>query len=229
MSDTVVAEILQKISSGALSEGSQLPSEAVLCDQFGVSRSVIREAVRALSGKGFLISSQGSSTVVAPKVQWNVLDPEFLRTTSGLEFSTHLQEARSLLEPAMVRLAAERITPEQLKELRRIYEATEKTTDAEGHSRLDLAFHSLIAESTRNPVVVSLHGTLAGLGHRARMVISEVPGAIARANFWHKQVLEALEAYDAAAAGASMELHLRQVWQDQGDIPKKQEPMKKSP
>jgi DNA-binding FadR family transcriptional regulator len=214
MSDRIVADHLKLISTGELSEGEAVPAESALCASYGVSRSVVREAVRSLAAKGFLIASQGSATLVAPRNQWNVLDPVFLAVTSGREYFDQLQEARELFEPRMAQLAAQRITPDEVAMLAELEQRAEGMTDPLEHAELDLAFHALIATATRNAVVSSLHGMIAGLGHRTRSAAATVPGAIERATFWHQQVLAALRAGDASAAESAMALHIRQVHDD---------------
>ncbi|MBK5237911.1 MAG: FadR family transcriptional regulator [Actinomycetales bacterium] len=211
MSDRIVATIIKEISSGQLSEGESVPTESALSASFSVSRSVVREAVRALSAKGFVVANQGSSTVVAPRIHWNVLDPVFLELTGGNEYFGQLIEAREALEPRMAYLAAQRISPQTLNELDQITRLAAERQDAEEHARLDLAFHEAIAMATENAILSSLNTMIAGLGHRTRSVAARVPGAIERGNFWHLEILNALRAGDAVAAESAMRLHMRQV------------------
>jgi GntR family galactonate operon transcriptional repressor len=151
MSDVIVADQLRRISDGELSEGSALPAESALCASYGVSRSVVREAITSLSAKGFLIARQGSTTVVAPRIQWNVLDPKFLAVTTGAEYFEQLQEARECFEPRMARLAAERITDEEIEALTRLERAAGTPGPEVDHVGLDVEFHSLVAAATGTP------------------------------------------------------------------------------
>jgi Transcriptional regulators len=211
MSDRIVRDYLERIGSGQLAEGAPVPAESRVAEEYGVSRSVVREAVRSLAAKGFVIASQGSSTVVAPKPHWNVLDPDFLAVNTGEDFFDHLQQARELLEPSIVAVAVLNITDEQVDELEQLHRDFTSVTDPERHARFDVAFHEAIATATGNPVLVALHSLISGLGYRTRVRSAEIPGGVERASFWHAQIIEALRARNAADAESAMRLHLRQV------------------
>jgi DNA-binding FadR family transcriptional regulator len=211
MSDGIVAEFLQKIGAGEIPEGSPLPTEATLCGNYGVSRSVVREAIGALCAKGFIRVSQGSASTVAPRNQWHVLDSAFLELNSGREYFTYLQEARELLEPQIAALAAANALPEDLAELDALQREFDVANNPDHHAELDIRFHQAIAESTKNPVVASLHESISGLGYRTRLHSAAIPGAIERARFWHSRILECLIGQDSAGAKSAMRLHLRQV------------------
>jgi DNA-binding FadR family transcriptional regulator len=182
-----------------------------MASSYGVSRSVVREAIRTLAAKGFVVASQGSSSVVAQRTSWSVLDPEFLAVNSGEEFFGHLQEAREILEPSIIVVAVRRIDDEALAELAQRHQEFGEASDPDDHATRDIAFHAAIAEATNNPVLVSLHAMVSGLGYRTRTRSAELPGSIARAAFWHGEILAALQARDADAAESAMRLHLRQV------------------
>lgn len=211
MSDRIVADYLRRIGTGELGEGTALPAESALCAAYGVSRSVVREAIRSLAAKGFIIASQGSATVVAPRTRWSVLDPEFLAVNSVEEFFEHLQEARDLLEPSMIALAVRRITDSQVDELERLHAELTRHPGPEEHARLDIAFHAAIAAATGNPILAALHSLISGLGLRTRTRSAALPGGVERAAHWHGEIIAALRARDAVAAEAAMRAHLRQV------------------
>lgn len=212
-SDEIVADFLSKIGSGELLEGQSVPPESALCASYGVSRSVVREALRAVSAKGFLTISQGAVTQIAPKSRWNVLETDFLRVTGGEEFFAQLQEARDVLEPGIAGLAAERIELKEIEDMRQIQDEliAKGDSSAEIHAELDIEFHRAIASAAKNPVLMSLHDSISSLGLRQRQAAVAVEGAVGRAIFWHEQILKAIEAGDPAGAEAAMGLHMRQV------------------
>ena len=212
LSDQIVEDILRLIASEELVEGSAIPTESSLCTSYGVGRSVAREAGRSLAAKGFVIVRQGSSSVVAPRYLWNVLDPDFLNVAGGHDYFKELHEARELLEPQIASLAAGRATDtdiDELEVLTRQLRASED--DPVLHADLDIQFHELLASASKNPVLWSLHHSLVGLGHRQRQELAHRPGAIQRAAEWHEHIIEALKAHDAATASAAMRMHLNQV------------------
>ncbi len=212
LSNAIVTDYLRRIGSGEIEPGAALPPESLLCETYGVGRSVVREALQALDAKGFIIVRQGSVASVAPRYKWHVLDSEFLDVNSGEEFFALLQEARELLEPRLASIAAGRATPEAIAEMvdlnRRLAVTKHSPTE---HAELDIAFHDAIARATENSILVSLHGSITGLGQRSRSASAAVPGAIDRAVFWHQHIVEAITAGDAVGASAAMHLHLRQV------------------
>lgn len=212
LSHGIVVDYLEKIGSGELEPGEQLPTESALCDTYGVGRSVVREALQALDAKGFVLVRQGSVAVVAPRHRWHVLDPVFLSVNTGEDFFELLQEARELLEPRLAALAAERAIPEILDELTQLNEALAAHQESpEEHAALDVAFHEAIAKATDNAVLVSLHASISGLGWRTRYASAAIPGAIDRAVRWHREIVAAVRAKDPVWASAAMDLHLRQV------------------
>lgn len=219
MSNAIVSDYLERIGSGELEPGTQLPAEGALCEMYGVGRSVVREALQALDAKGFVIVRQGSVAAVAPRHRWQVLDPAFLAVNTGEDFFDELQEAREVLEPRLAAIAATRITPEGLAELAELNQQLSATQEEpEEHAAKDLAFHEAIARATDNSLLVSLHASISGLGWRTRFASAAVPGAIDRAAAWHERIVEALQAGDPVWAAAAMELHLRQVRNELGRI-----------
>lgn len=212
LSNAIVADYLRRIGSREIEPGTPLPPEAALCEQYGVGRSVVREALQALDAKGFIIVKQGSVAVVAPRHRWHVLDRDFLDTTNPAEYFPLLQETREVLEPAIATLAAERITDEALAEMVALNDQlAEQHDDPERHADLDIAFHDAVARATDNVILVSLHSSITGLGQRTRIAAAAVPGAIDRAVFWHERIIDALRTGDGIGAGAAMHLHLTQV------------------
>lgn len=212
LSHAIVADFLRLIGEGELEPGAQLPPEAALGSQYGVSRSVVREALQALNAKGFIVVRQGSLAAVAPRHLWHVLDQEFLDVTNPSEYFFLLQEAREILEPAMAAVAAAHVTDAAIEEMEDINRRLGSVHgDARSHANLDIAFHDALVRATDNPILVSMHSSIAGLGQRTRAASADVPGAIDRAAQWHEKIIEALRDRDPVSASAAMHLHLRQV------------------
>jgi DNA-binding FadR family transcriptional regulator len=212
LSNAIVSDYLRRIGAGDIDPGSALPTEAVLCETYGVGRSVVREALQALDAKGFIVVRQGSVATVAPKYRWHVLDPEFLDLTNAAQYFDLLQEAREVLEPRIAALAAERASEEDIIEMSMLNERLSRAQDSPAeHADLDIAFHDAVARATNNAILVSTHGSITGLGQRTRSAAAAVPGAIDRAVLWHGAIIDAIKARDPDSAVAAMHLHLRQV------------------
>ncbi|RDB48567.1 FadR/GntR family transcriptional regulator [Tsukamurella tyrosinosolvens] len=214
LSTEIVRDVLRKIADDELVPGDQLPAEAGLCAEYEVSRSVVRDALQALNAKGFLVVRQGSVATVAERHRWNVLDPDFLTNTDGSRYFSHLYDARVTLEPSIAAAVAGRADPEICRTLTELNEQLLGETTPERHAELDIAFHDALAQASGNPVLVSWHSQLVGLGKQTRRISSSVDGSIERAVFWHNQIIDAIATGDQAAAAAAMTLHLRQVQAD---------------
>ena len=223
----IVDDYMRRIASGEILEGQLLPTETALIEQYHVSRTAVREAIQALATKGFVQIRQGSGSTVAPRLRWNVLDADYLQITGfGKALFGNLLETRDIFEPAIAGLAAERATPEQIAGLHRLVDQLEAASesgakgakssakDSKQHAALDIDFHHALAEATANPVLISLHGSISHLSRAQRQMMAERDGANDRAIFWHKHIVEAVAAGDAAAARDAMRMHLRQVHAD---------------
>lgn len=211
LSTEIVRDVLRKIANDELSPGDQMPAEGVLCAEYDVSRSVVRDALQALNAKGFLVVRQGSVAIVAERHQWNVLDPDFLKNTDGSKYFTHLFDARETLEPHVAAAVATSPDPGLCDKLRGLNAELAEEVSAERHAELDVAFHDALVQATENPVLVSWHSQLVGLGLETRKLSTTIEGAIERAVFWHDQIIAAIEDNDPTAAASAMTLHLKQV------------------
>jgi GntR family transcriptional regulator, transcriptional repressor for pyruvate dehydrogenase complex len=204
-----VEHIQQLVQRGELKAGDRLPSERELARRLGVSRSTLREAIRALVVMNILVPRHGDGTYVSS------LEPELLSApfTFALDtqpaLQTHLFEARRVLETACARLAATRITDEELAELDDL-----AATDGSDPGPLidrDVELHTAIAHATRNPILLALMGSIGTLALESRRVSAGLPGQAARSRRDHRAIIAALRRRDADAAAAAMERHLAGV------------------
>jgi GntR family transcriptional repressor for pyruvate dehydrogenase complex len=213
VTDTAIEKIRGMIVAGELRPGDRLPREADLAQRLGLSRSSLREAVRALSLVRILDVRQGDGTYVTS------LDPAML--LDALSFVVdlhhegsllHLLEARRVLEGQAALLAAQRIADEQLAELRELLDAMPDCDTVEEFVENDIAFHRAIAIASGNPVIAKLLESLSGPTIRARIWrgITE-GGAIERTIAEHRAILAALEQRRPELAEASMTVHLASV------------------
>jgi DNA-binding FadR family transcriptional regulator len=210
----IVRDYLRQIVEGTLNAGDALPTESALVASYGSSRTVVREAIQTLVAKGLVLVKQGSGASVAPRANWNVLDPEYLKMT-GLDAALldDLLESRDIIEPAVAALAATRATDVQIEVLRQFVAdmRAAATTDPQGHAELDLGFHTLLAECTNNVVLVSIHASITHLGRAQREMMARREGGIERAVFWHQHIVDAIQRRDPEASRDAMRMHLRQV------------------
>jgi GntR family transcriptional repressor for pyruvate dehydrogenase complex len=211
LSDKIAELMRQAIITRGLTAGTPLPSERELGEQFGVSRTVVREAVRALVAKGVVEVRSGSGLRVAAVDEGTVSESLtwFIRGGS-LEYE-QVHEIRSMIEVGMAGLAAERRTDEQLEMLRETHETlTSVIDDFEAAAVADLAFHDLIARATQNDLFAVILGSIANaLIEVRRETLAGGSGETTIAD--HQRILDAIAARDAEAARVAMADHLKDV------------------
>jgi GntR family transcriptional repressor for pyruvate dehydrogenase complex len=208
LSDKVADMMLETILSDRLKVGDRLPSERELGEQFGVSRTVVREAVRALVTKGVIDVRSGSGLRVAA-VDANAVSESmslFLRG-STLDFEK-VHEVRTVLEVHLGGLAAERATDEDVAQLREIHERMQReTSDVEAAARDDLEFHRAIARATHNELFLllmdSIGSSLIDI-RRENLGSGSAPMTLSQ----HEAILELIASHDAEGARTAMRAHL---------------------
>ncbi len=215
LTDEAIEKIKSMIVSGALRPGDRLPKEADLATDLGLSRSSLREAVRALSLVNILDVRRGDGTYVTSLKPPLLLEAltfivDFHHDDTVLEFL----QVRRILEPAAVALAAERISAEQGEDLRRLLDGLGPHPEVEALLANDLEFHRRIAEASGNSVLRSLLDTLSGPTTRARVWRGLTQAcAVDRTLAEHRAILDALIGHDPEAARSWATVHIASVEQ----------------
>ena len=144
--------------------GEKLPTEGQLCKSFGVSRTVVREALRKLSARGLVVIKQGSGAYVNELSSESAIDSInlFLEMTDDGSLIFDIIRARQLFEPEIAGQAALNRTPAELGELEENLEALKNSPneDIEGQTVIDIRFHGLIAKATHNNIISLLMGPI---------------------------------------------------------------------
>jgi len=155
----VAREIARGILSGKLAEGSIIPGEMILCEEFGISRTALREAIKLLTSKGLLESRPKIGTKVIARAYWNFLDPQLLEWMDGLidtdVFCEQFLGLRKAIEPQACALAAINASVEQRIELSETFQimceiANATTFNQQEWIEVDMKFHNLIFNATGN-------------------------------------------------------------------------------
>jgi DNA-binding FadR family transcriptional regulator len=226
LSQRVVDALSARIAAGALKPNERVPTEPALMQEFGVSRSVVREAISRLQAAGLLRTQQGvGSFVLAPKVDSPLL-PRTPAAELKMQQKLAMLELRLSLEPEAAALAAQRRSPEQLVAMERAlkdFDVQRQTGEATAEA--DFRFHELLAQATGNEYFVHVLHSLSS-ATIPRPAAQSAPARRGRppARFGepspelrsgkditareHHAVLEAIRRGDAAAARAAMFLHL---------------------
>jgi len=214
--EQIVEQIEESIVKGTLKPGDQLPAERELAQRFGVSRTAVREAVKALREKGLVEAYSGRGTFITDGTTQAVRHSLDLMVKIGQpEGSTHLAEVRAILEPEIAAMAAARIKEPELATMREAVSVMDKADqDPDAYIEADLDFHLALAEAAENPLILSLLDSIVGLLREQRLRIFRVPGGPERGQIHHKKILDAVERHDAEKAREAMRAHLSQVRDD---------------
>jgi DNA-binding FadR family transcriptional regulator len=195
----------EAIIAGRYPAGSVVPPEPILCEQLGVSRTVVRETVKSLVAKGLLSTGPKVGTRVMPSDHWNWFDPDVVawQSKAGLtrEFLRDLQELRRVVEPAAVRLAAERATPEDIAAIELAFAGMKKAVEEGGdYVAYDLRFHQGLLRACRNRMIVQMSKALAALLRTSFEISTTRKDGPRNSLPLHRAVLDAVIRKDAAAA-----------------------------
>lgn len=210
-----------RIISGELQPGDVLPKEDTLSKEYGVSRTVIREAVKGLAARGLVESRPKVGTIIRPRSDWQMLDPAVLEWVAASEvngeFIYHLAEVRQAIEPATAELAARNATPEDLAAMREAYAQLESSiSDEAAWANADLAYHESIVAAAHNEflayIVRALRKPLQSKRRINVALVNLLDESMVRERYSspedevlsrHREVLDAIEAGDEANARAA--------------------------
>jgi len=219
--ERVVDKVISLIASGTWKPGYRLPVERELAESFGVSRTVVREAVKALEAQDVLESTTGSgvyvraanSSMVSRSLQ------TYIQLSNLVDFEIRLNEVRRVLEVEMVALAASRIPPEQRTQLRHICKQMRASGNtAKQMAELDFRLHVTLAEATQNELFKVLLAPLINqLRDQIILTWEDFPRPVNLVFDQHEAIVTAVENGDAEAARQAMIKHLafsREVLED---------------
>lgn len=201
----IQADLARMIASGAVLPGQNLPSEAELSLRFGVSRTVVREAIKGLEAKYLVRSRPRVGTIVLPREDWALLDAEVLGWVADYldvaQFADAVLEARRAIEPAAAELACSRASLADLAEVERALDAMAAAGgDPDSFTQADLAFHEALLRASHNPVFLQfIHSIRAGL-NLMLLASNKSVDDYSRTVSTHRTLLDALVARDRSRA-----------------------------
>lgn len=213
--ERVVEAITDRILNGDLNPGDALPPEPQLCQQFGVSRTVIREAMKMLQARGLIEVIQGKGTLVSSNLY--EISSDILRMALQQKQTTlmELWEVRRILEVEVAGLAAERATEEDLREMEQALELMwSKPGEVEGYVDADLAFHDALTRAAYNIVMNLITRSVGELLRHSRRVSFRGPDRVKEAVSAHEAIYQAVAARDPQAAREAMRRHLDETAAD---------------
>ena len=185
----------EAIISGRYLPGAAVPPEPTLCEEYGVSRTVVREAIKSLVAKGLVSTGPKVGTRVMPSEQWNWFDPDVVAWQSRIgltrDFLRDLQELRRVVEPAAMRLAAQRATAADIAGVEAAYAGMKDAIDNGGdYVSHDLAFHQGLLRAGHNRMVVQMSKAIGALLRTSFEISTSRPDGPASSLPLHRAVLE---------------------------------------
>jgi GntR family transcriptional repressor for pyruvate dehydrogenase complex len=205
--EQVVDRLRKHIISGDLAPDRDMPPEAELCNKMGVSRTVVREAMRILRAQGLVEVSQGKRPRVKPVDASYVIDGLTLMIQRADTSLLHLAELRKPLESEIAALAAERATAEQIERMAETIDELAAAPDLASQVDADMQFHSILAEATGNPIFQLILKTIWSLQRESRLKTLAYSRATVAVQ-WHKRILDAIRDHDVELARSEMSAHI---------------------
>ncbi|HWD02151.1 MAG TPA: FadR/GntR family transcriptional regulator [Amycolatopsis sp.] len=202
-----VEMLATRILSDEWSEGTILDLPA-LREELDISLTALREALKVLAAKGLIDARQKRGTFVQPRDQWNMLDADVMRWQTAASGNPglldELTEARTVVEPAAARIAAERADTADLDALRAaLDDMASAGDDPEASVRADLTFHRALMTATHNNFLLQVERVIAiGLAERDKLVHTFGPSDNPVPS--HRKVFDAITSRDPAAAESAM-------------------------
>ncbi|MBI5276674.1 MAG: FadR family transcriptional regulator [Burkholderiales bacterium] len=193
------------IVSGRYPAGTSVPPEPALCEELGVSRTVVREAVKSLIAKGLVTSGPKVGTKVQPPDQWNWFDPDVIvwqgRAGITAEFLRDLQDLRRVVEPAAVRMAAERASAADIAEIEAAFEGMRIAVEEGGdYVSSDLRFHQGLLRASGNRMIVQMSKALGALLRTSFEISTRRKDGPRHSLPLHRAVLDAVAAHNPSRA-----------------------------
>ncbi|MBI2218309.1 MAG: FadR family transcriptional regulator [Candidatus Rokubacteria bacterium] len=207
--EEIVRQIKGMIAEGRLKSGDQLPPERDLAEKFLVSRTSVREALRALESLGLVEIRPGEGTFIREVSVESLVQPLALVMASQREAIAELFEARRLIEPLIAGLAATRATTDEIADMERILkdQAKEVAAGRTGFAQ-DVQFHTALAAASRNRAITRIVNALIDLLAQSREESLAAPGRPERSHQDHRRVLDAIVRHDEAMARSAMLDHI---------------------
>ncbi len=220
----VVRHVVRGLALDQFRPGERLPREDDLAQRFGVSRTVVREAMRVLSARGLVEVRQGSGTRIAPYERWQLLDPtllfELMQSGRHIGLVFELTELRRIFEGEAAALAAARRTEAELARLAELCAAMPQALqDAEQYTALDVEFHDNVLTAAHNRLLREALKPLTAVLYSARHLTNEHYIAAhsegARASLIsHRRIHQRIAQGHPAAARRAMVAHIAEFEAD---------------
>ena len=219
--EEIADRMLSQIREGILRPGDRLKPERSLAEEYGVSRTAIREALRSLEMMGCVESRVGEGTFIKAPSLSNIVDPFSMVIAQNGRLGSDLIEVRLILETEISALAARRRTDEQLSALQETIAEMERDIEGGGKGiAADERFHGILAEAAGNKALSTMLDMCAGMLSRTRPLTQSIKGVPRMALKDHAAIFEAVRGQDEKAARRLMRTHLNRALRNLSRIQK---------
>ena len=210
VAETIKNDIIRR----RMKPGDKIPSESLLMEQFHVSRTTVREAMKLLKAENIVVIRRGDGTYVSDKTGVKD-DPLGLLFSGATELLEELLEARLLIEPRLIDLAVLRATPADIARLQNILEQMEQVSQQnEEYMALDIEFHTHIARCAHNNVLEKIVPVICDSIHKGYPETMHALGTFERAQTSHRNIFRSIVDKDTFLAEYEVERHIRQTLDD---------------
>jgi GntR family transcriptional regulator, transcriptional repressor for pyruvate dehydrogenase complex len=226
--EKIAQDLMRRILANEFAGVGLLPSERSLQESYGVSRTVVREAIKLLAARGLVTIGSGQSAVVSTNLTAPAIDALLLALHRSSVRLEDLLNTRLMLEPQIAALAAQHATPLQVRrlydltrEMAALAQADQPTRAASSSYDINARFHTLLAQASQNPVLEILIEVLVGIVWREQNTV-DIEQPIenhSRTAAQHERIVRAVEARDAEEARQAMYEHLETTRKGLADGP----------
>lgn len=207
--EEVAADLVARLRQGEFQPGDRLPAERTLATEYGVSRSVIREAVRAMEQLGCVTSRVGGGSYVKTPDASSIADSFSIVFEQDGAFAEELIETRLILETQIARMAAQRRTQNQLEAMEQtITDMKEALDQGKPGEQLDARFHQLLADAAGNRVLAAAVSAYSELMNQSLRITQYMDGVPVQTLQDHQRILDALKEKNENDAEHQMREHL---------------------
>lgn len=221
LSDEVAETLLREVRQGSMQAGERFPSERELSEQFNVSRTVIREAIRSLAGKGVITVQPGRGLAVA-RVEASTVRESMSLYLQGMDQLDYemVHEVRATIELEIAALAASRANEDEVRALSEVCERmADHPADIEFTSKADVEFHRTLATITHNPLFMIMLDAIGDVLLEIRIETMAIPGRTDKGLEAHREILTQVGAGNPDKAREAMREHLTEserLWRELG-------------
>lgn len=221
LSDEVAETLLREVREGSMQAGERFPSERELSEQFNVSRTVIREAIRSLAGKGVITVQPGRGLSVA-RVEASTVRESMSLYLQGMDQLDYemVHEVRATIELQIAAIAASRASEDEVRALSEVCERmAEHPADIDFTSNADVEFHRTLASITHNPLFTILLDAIGDVLLEIRIETMAIPGRAGKGLEAHRKILAQVAAGNPDKAREAMREHLTEserLWRELG-------------